>query len=113
MSHKLWMLGRAVSITVATAFICFGQVERGGISGIVTDPTSASMGRVKISATNEATKVVTRTESTEEGLYKIPYLPAGKYSLVMESPGFATYGGRLPSKTKVEVIAQLASKGVQ
>ncbi|MBL8232046.1 MAG: carboxypeptidase regulatory-like domain-containing protein [Bryobacterales bacterium] len=70
---------------------CFGQVERGGISGSVTDATGASMVKVRVSATNEETGAVSRVDTTDDGLYKIPYLPAGKYSVSMESAGFATH----------------------
>jgi hypothetical protein len=70
--------------------MCWGQVERGGISGSIVDPSGASMANVKVSATNQATGAVARVESTEEGYYKIPYLPPGKYNLAMESAGFTT-----------------------
>jgi hypothetical protein len=90
MSQELRIFVRTVSLAIAVAALCFGQIERGGISGSVVDPTGASMARVKVSATNEKTGAVARTETTDEGYYKIPYLPAGTYSLVMESAGFAT-----------------------
>jgi hypothetical protein len=80
----------AVVLMLAGAF-CFGQVERGGISGTVTDSTGALVAKVQVSATNEATRVISRVETTEGGLYKIPYLPAGKYSVVMEIAGFTTH----------------------
>jgi hypothetical protein len=75
---------------MAAVVLCFGQVERGGISGSVVDATGAVMVGVKVSATNQATGAVSRTETTVEGYYKIPYLPAGKYSVMMESAGFTT-----------------------
>ncbi|MCU0247995.1 MAG: carboxypeptidase-like regulatory domain-containing protein, partial [Bryobacter sp.] len=74
-----------------TAALCFGQVERGGISGSATDPTGASMAKVLVTATNQATGVVSRVETTQDGLYKIPYLPAGRYTVVMEFSGFTTH----------------------
>lgn len=85
---RLRSLAAALALTGA---LCFGQVERGGISGTVTDATGALMGKVKVSATNEATRVVSQVETTDEGLYKIAYLPSGKYSLVLEIAGFATH----------------------
>jgi len=91
MSQKPRTLARTASIAIVGALICFGQVERGGISGSVIDPTGASMARVRVSATNQATGAVARTETTEEGYYKIPYLAAGRYSLVIESDGFTTH----------------------
>ncbi len=49
------------------------------------------MVKVRVSATNLTTAAVARVETSEDGLYKIPYLPAGKYSLLMESSGFSPY----------------------
>jgi len=91
MSDKPRMLARTASIAIAGALMCFAQVERGGISGAVVDPTGASMPKVRVSATNQDTGAVARTETTEEGYYKIPYLPAGRYSIVVESAGFNTH----------------------
>ena len=90
MSHRTVFLIASV-LFVASSLECFGQAERGGISGSVVDASGASMARVKVSATNLATGAVARVETSDEGLYKIPYLPAGKYSMVMESDGFATH----------------------
>jgi len=86
---------RTASLAVAALALavlppCVGQVERGGISGSVVDPTGAAMVRVAVTATNQATGAVTKVETTGDGYYKIPYLAAGKYTLVMESAGFAT-----------------------
>ena len=91
MSQRFRPLVNAAIVAVFCASMCFAQAERGGISGSVVDASGASMAKARISATNQATGAVTRVETTEEGFYKIPYLPAGKYSLVMESDGFATY----------------------
>jgi len=90
MSEKMQLRILAVT-SVLTGALCFGQVERGGISGTVTDSSRASIAKVKVVATNEATLAVSQVETTQEGLYKIPYLPAGKYSLAMEIAGFTTY----------------------
>jgi hypothetical protein len=67
---------------------CFAQVEQGAISGAVLDPSGASISKAKITATNLATGASASTETTDDGYYKVPYLPAGKYSLVAEKPGF-------------------------
>lgn len=91
MTQELRLLARSIALVSAFSLICFSQVERGGISGVVLDPTGASMIKVRVSATNQATGTVTRVETTADGYYKIPYLPAGKYNMVMESEGFSTH----------------------
>src|SRR5437762_1578605 len=90
MSRKLALL-IAPLLTAAYAVICFAQVEQGAITGVVVDPTGASTPKAKVTATNQATGVVATTETTEEGYYKIPYLPAGKYKLAVEKDGFSAY----------------------
>ena len=65
-----------VLLAVVSALPCLGQVERGGISGFVVDPTGASMAKVKVSATNQATGAVARVETTDDGYYKIPFFIA-------------------------------------
>jgi hypothetical protein len=84
-------LVNAVGVAVACVFMCFAQAEQGGIAGSVVDASGASIAKARIAATNQATGAVTRVETTAEGYYKIPYLPAGKYSMTVESAGFATH----------------------
>jgi hypothetical protein len=89
MSRKLVFL--ITSLLMATnAFICLAQVEQGAITGVVVDPTGALVPSAKVTATNVATGVVARAETTGDGYYKIPYLPAGKYTVAVEKEGFAT-----------------------
>ena len=79
-----------VALLMATnAFVCLAQVEQGAIAGAVIDPTGASMPKAKVTATNQATGTLATAETTEEGYYKLPYLPAGRYSLAVEKEGFS------------------------
>ena len=77
MLQRLSTLIRVASVVAAGIVVCFAQAERGGISGAVTDTSGAAMGRVRISARNLGTGAVARVETTDDGYYKIPYLPAG------------------------------------
>ena len=61
-TKRFLSLMAAVALTAA---LTFGQAERGGISGSVTDSTGGSMAKVKVSATNEATGAVSRAETTQ------------------------------------------------
>jgi hypothetical protein len=67
------------------------QVEQGAIAGTVVDASGSSIPKAKITVTNQATGVVAGAETTDEGYYKIPYLPAGRYKLSVEKTGFSTY----------------------
>src|ERR1700687_3093814 len=65
----------------------FAQVEQGAITGAVVDSTGASIATAKVTATNQATGTVAKTETSADGYYKIPYLAAGKYNVCGEKEG--------------------------
>src|SRR6266545_2949141 len=88
MSRKIVFL--IATILAANGRLCLAQVEQGAITGVVVDQSGASIPRAKITATNQATGAVAATETTDEGYYKLPYLPAGKYKLAVEKDGFTT-----------------------
>jgi len=79
----------ATLLLAANGVVCLAQVEQGAISGVVLDPTGALIPNAKVTATNEATGVVAIAETTGDGYYKIPYLLAGKYTVVVQKDGFA------------------------
>lgn len=88
MSRKLALL-ITLGYTLVGAFICPAQVEQGAIAGVVVDATGASIPNAKVTATNQATGTVAIAETTDDGYYKVPYLPAGKYNLAVERDGFS------------------------
>lgn len=49
------------------------------------------MPAVVVTATNTATSVVSRTESTNAGFYGFPLLPSGTYDIAVERDGFAPF----------------------
>src|SRR5215813_1411294 len=85
MSRKLPLF--AAAILLATS--AFAQVEQGAITGVVVDATNASIPNAKVTAKNETTGGLATAATTEEGYYKLPYLPAGKYALTVEKEGFS------------------------
>src|SRR5262249_35167086 len=88
MSRKMAL--RIALLFLATfATIGFAQVEQGAIAGLVVDATGAAVLKAKVTATNQATGAVAIAETTDDGYYKIPYLLAGKYGVVVEKTGFA------------------------
>src|SRR5882672_10067578 len=88
MSRKMLLL--IATLLIATnGIMCLAQVEQGAITGAVVDSTGASIPNAKVTATNQATGTIARTETTADGYYKLPYLPAGKYNVVVEKDGFA------------------------
>ena len=71
--------------------VAFAQTERGTIRGIVTDSTGATISDAAITAINDATGVVTETVSTGAGIYQIPQVRPGTYTVQAEFSGFKTF----------------------
>src|SRR5258708_40195551 len=88
MSRKMSLL-IAPALIATNGILCLAQVEQGAIAGAVVDSTRASIPNAKVTATNQATGTIARTETTVEGYFKLPYLPTGKYDGALEKDGFA------------------------
>src|SRR2546426_3609905 len=69
----------------------FGQVTGGTLTGTVTDPGGAVVPEATIVVTNLGTNTEYRTKTTSAGLYVLPNLPAGTYTLSVEITGFQKY----------------------
>src|SRR5438105_12891658 len=68
----------------------FGQSSNGTISGTVADASNAVIPGVTITATNNATGVVTTVLSNEAGVYNLAGLLPGTYKVSAMLPGFQT-----------------------
>ncbi|PYT95314.1 MAG: hypothetical protein DMG38_27525 [Acidobacteria bacterium] len=89
MFRSLFRCAALITLSAVCLHPGFAQVEQGAITGAVVDSTGASIANAKVTATNQATGTVAKTETTADGYYKIPYLAAGKYNVVVEKEGFA------------------------
>lgn len=69
----------------------WGQVTGGVLTGTVSDPGGAVIPDAKVVVKNLGTNVEYRTQTTSAGLYVLPNLPAGTYSLSLEMTGFQKY----------------------
>jgi 3D (Asp-Asp-Asp) domain-containing protein len=77
----------ALLVLVGTA--AYGQTT--SIVGTVSDPTGAVVPSAKITITNMDNGFVRSTTSNSAGSYKAPELPAGRYRVRTEAPGFKAY----------------------
>ena len=85
---KAW-LGVAVALLVALmTAIGQAQTATGGIRGVVTDATEAAIPGATISARNLATGAEVKTASNNEGLYTLPRILPGRYTVTVEAPNF-------------------------
>src|ERR1700722_6790454 len=79
-----------VAFLLLFATFAAAQAGRGGISGLVSDPSGASVGKAKVTALNHATGVSESTVSTAAGLYSFVLLNPGSYSVTATAQGFET-----------------------
>ena len=94
--------------------IAFGinaQTNTAVVRGSVTDPGGANIAGAKVSVSNQETSVSYSADTNEAGLYSIPDVPAGVYTLTVENAGFKRYvrqgltvntGGTLSVDVKLE-----------
>lgn len=79
----------AAALLGAAAFAS-AQAGRGGISGLVSDPTGAIIPGASVTATDAATGAKLSTVTTGAGLYTFVSLPPGTYQVAATAKGFDT-----------------------
>src|SRR5437867_8588867 len=72
------------------ARLCYGQATSGEITGKIADASGAVIPGVEVTATNAATGVTRTVVSETSGIYRIPQLPPGTYTLKSALTGFKT-----------------------
>ena len=80
-------------LSVCILFLCAGSVAlaqagRGGISGLVSDPSGAIVNGASVSALNHATGVTLHTVTSAAGLYSFVSLSPGSYIVTATQKGF-------------------------
>src|SRR5262245_54224176 len=81
-------VGLALVVCLATGSVLFAQATA-SISGRVIDQANAVLPGVTVTVTNTATGATRDTVTNEEGLYSVPALNPGTYSVKAELAGFA------------------------
>jgi hypothetical protein len=89
MHKQIGRLGIAAFAIVALSGPMFAQTTSGNLTGTVFDATGAGIPEAEVTATNEATGVVTRTNTTSSGQYRINNLLVGKYDISVTANGFS------------------------
>ncbi|HEU0184350.1 MAG TPA: carboxypeptidase-like regulatory domain-containing protein [Blastocatellia bacterium] len=86
------MTDKIVVLFLLTLFssVALAQGERGALNGIVTDQTGAVVTGAEVIAINVETNIETKATTTDAGVYRLPYLPAGRYKITVKANGFQT-----------------------
>jgi hypothetical protein len=91
------------------AGLCFAQ-DRGTIRGIVTDESGAPVPEAAVTARNVNTGLELNVRTAADGVYTVPYLPAGTYTVTTQKVGFRkSEAANVPANvnTVVDVNMQL------
>jgi outer membrane receptor protein involved in Fe transport len=103
----------AFVLCIAIGINAQSQANTGNIEGRVTDPNSASVTNVTITATNLATGLQKTAQTNDEGVYRLVFLPPGAYKVETSgAQGFVpasftnvivTVGGQTPLDIQLTV----------
>jgi hypothetical protein len=78
-------LGALVLVKPAQA-----QLLQGSITGNVTDANQAAVVAARIAATDQQTNFTRDTVTNSSGVYNLPTLPPGTYTVTVTAPSFQT-----------------------
>jgi hypothetical protein len=78
----------AIVLFLASATMLFAQEFQGAINGTITDPSGQMIAGAQVSAVNVETGAKTDTTSNQNGLYQIPFLLPGTYTVTAHANGF-------------------------
>jgi hypothetical protein len=67
------------------------QTTNGSIEGSVTDPSGGAVADASVTARNMDTGLTQTTTTTQAGIYSLPNLPPGRYSVTVEAPSLKRY----------------------
>ncbi len=82
-AFAIWLL------CLGTAFPLWGQAPgTGAIAGQIFDPTGAVVPQVRVSVVNEETNWSRTISTTAEGVFRVPLLVPGNYSVQVDAEGF-------------------------
>ena len=109
-SARMW---RAALCGFAAALLCAApsaaQTFTATVTGTVADPNGATVPNVKVSAVNQGTKLEYTAQTSDAGVYTIPFLPVGDYVVSVEATGFKKMTSN-PIKLEVNQTARIDLK---
>jgi hypothetical protein len=78
-------------LILSAAVSLHAQTTNGSIEGTVTDPSGSAVGGASVTARNMDTGLTQATTTTDAGIYSLPNLPPGRYSVTVEAPNLKKY----------------------
>ncbi len=103
-----------VSVGAILCFMgtAFAQDPRGSIRGRVVDSSNSFVPGAAVSAVNAVTGIRAAAQTNQEGMYSIPFLPPGLYTVTAELSGFSPWsrGGvqvRVSETTELNITVSI------
>ncbi|HEX4030749.1 MAG TPA: TonB-dependent receptor [Terracidiphilus sp.] len=109
----LFSLSLLAVVAVFAGRSAFAQANRASITGAVTDSTGAVVPSAQVVVTNTDTNVPARSVSNADGLYVVPNLFPGHYSIEFTKTGFESFvrAGMTLNSTEVARINAVLKVG--
>ncbi|HEY4048331.1 MAG TPA: carboxypeptidase regulatory-like domain-containing protein [Acidobacteriaceae bacterium] len=89
-NRRRWNLALLAAFVLSVTAGLHAQVNTASLSGLVTDPSRASVPKVQIEVINDATGYKRVMSTDASGHYSFPDLPIGPYEISLTAPGFQT-----------------------
>ena len=80
-----------IALIFSAALSLRAQTTNGSIEGSVTDPNGGAVAGASVTARNMDTGLTQATATTQAGIYSLPNLPPGRYSVTVEAPNLKKY----------------------
>jgi Carboxypeptidase regulatory-like domain/TonB-dependent Receptor Plug Domain len=87
----------------------FGQDATGRVTGIIFDPSGATIADAHVTVTNVATHISRETTSDTTGFYQVLALPVGSYTVSVQRQGFRS-ATTSPSKLEINQTLKIDIK---
>ena len=97
------MAKRLLVLAVLCVFTALSQDSRASITGTVTDPSGAVIPNALVKAIKQGTNEARETVTNHQGLYTLPYLDPGRYTVEAQSAGFTTL-------SRTDIVLNVADK---
>lgn len=95
------MLARVFCLLIIASGFLGAQDTTGTITGTVLDASNAAVPNTEIIITNEETGLRRTTRSGEAGVYRVPLLPVGRYSIQARREGFRS---EIQQNVRLEIL---------
>ena len=82
---------KALGLLLAVVVLSLGawaQSDNANVSGVITDPSGATVPNAKVTLRNQANGLTREATTNQSGVYSIPTIPPGMYTITVEATGF-------------------------